>query len=71
MNRTNIYPVDATAVATARMLSDEPIRIDGMKLVFDKKVALYPAKLRVEDNQSEKETYDDERPGKRRRPAGE
>lgn len=62
MRRTNIYPVAATAVATARMFSDEPIRIDGMKLVFDEKVALYPAKLRVEDENGES------RP-KRRRPA--
>jgi len=49
MRRTNIYPVAATSTATARTLSDEPIRIDGMKLVFDEKVALYPAKLRVDD----------------------
>jgi hypothetical protein len=64
MNRTNIYPVEATSAATARMLSDEPIQIDGMKLVFDDKVALYPAKLRVEDDNGESSR-------KRRRPSEE
>jgi hypothetical protein len=34
---------------TSKMLTDEPIRIDGMKMTFDQKVALYPAKLKVED----------------------
>jgi len=48
MTRTNLFPVSMGRV-TSKMLSDEPIRIDGMKLVFDQKVALYPAKLRVED----------------------
>ena len=48
MTRTNLFPVLMGRV-TSKMLSDEPIRIDGMKLVFDQKVALYPAKLRVED----------------------
>lgn len=48
MNRTNIFPVNPGSL-TAQMLASEPIRVDGMKLVFDQKVALYPAKLRVED----------------------
>lgn len=52
MTRTNIFPIAAQR-PTARMLTTEPIRIDGMKLVFDEKVALYPAKLRVEDKDVE------------------
>ena len=55
MNRTNIFPVSHDRI-TAQMLTDEPIRIDGMKLVFDQKVALYPAKLRVEDKSGESES---------------
>lgn len=64
MTRTNLYPAAVTSAVTARMLSDEPIRIDGMKLVFDEKVALYPAKLRVEDDNGESNR-------KRRRPSEE
>jgi hypothetical protein len=48
MNRTNVFPVSQGPL-TAQMLAGEPIRVDGMKLVFDQKVSLYPAKLRVED----------------------
>jgi hypothetical protein len=55
MNRTNIYPVMHGRV-TAQMLAGEPIRIDGMKLVFDQKVAMYPAKLRVEDKNGESDS---------------
>lgn len=55
MNRTNIFPVN-TGPLTAQMLAGEPIRIDGMKLVFDQQVALYPAKLRVEDKNGESES---------------
>jgi hypothetical protein len=54
MNRTNIFPVTNRAF-TSKMLSDEPIQIDGMKLVFDVKVALYPAKLYVEDTDKQTE----------------
>ncbi len=46
--RTSLFPISVGPL-TAQMLTDVPIRIDGMKLVFDNKVALYPAKLRVED----------------------
>ncbi len=33
-------------------LSDEPVLIDGMKLEFDEKVALYPAAVEVSDDSS-------------------
>ena len=46
--RTNMFPVMQSKL-TSQMLSDEPIRIDGMKMVFDDKVAVYPAKLKVKE----------------------
>ena len=55
MKRTNIFPVTKDPI-TSQMLTAEPIRIDGMKLVFDQKVALYPAKLHVEDKNAESES---------------
>jgi hypothetical protein len=50
--RQRMYPLEATR--SPRALSEEPIRIDGMKLQFDEKVALYAVKLELEDRHGQK-----------------
>jgi hypothetical protein len=46
-NRQSKFPVLQQGVVSA--LSEEPITIDGMKLVFDQKVALFPADIEVKE----------------------
>lgn len=43
--RQSLYPVFSYGLPYG--LADQPILIDGMKLEFDEKVALYPAAVEV------------------------
>ena len=42
------FPVQPTGFATA--LDDEPVLLDGLKVVFDEKVALVPVTLESADD---------------------
>jgi hypothetical protein len=46
--RQSVFPSVSRSVI--RAFSDEPVLIDGMKLEFDEKVALYPASVEVTDD---------------------
>jgi hypothetical protein len=51
--RQSLFPVLSPGMS--RQLADEPVGIDGMKLEFDEKVALYPATVEVmQDHASDK-----------------
>lgn len=52
-NRQNLFPLLSNELA--RSFSDEPILIDGMKLQFDEKVALYPVTVEVQKHDGDKQ----------------
>ncbi len=55
MKRQTLFPV--LPVGFAFGLSDEPIVLDGMKVLFDQRVGLYPVNLeKVEDQEEEEES---------------
>jgi hypothetical protein len=48
------YPI-ASAHELATALADEPVLVDGMKVVFDIKVGLYPVSLQKPETQTDDE----------------
>jgi hypothetical protein len=50
--RQRVYPI-APPREFAAALADDPILIDGMKVVFDLKVGLYPVSLKKPDGERE------------------
>lgn len=45
MSRQNIFP----AMAFSESLADSSVKLEGQKVMFDKKVSLLPADIRRED----------------------
>lgn len=52
MTRQNIFP----AMAFSESLSDSSVKMEGQKVVFDKKVSLLPADIRREEVQMKGKT---------------
>jgi hypothetical protein len=50
-SRHTRFPHDPVALATA--MADEPVLLDGLKVVFDEKVALVPVTLQEPDGAEE------------------
>lgn len=52
MKTQNVFP--ALPAGFAFSLADEPVLLDGMKVLFDQRVGLYPVNLeKVEDEESD------------------